>query len=131
MPDKLCFDDILVGHWIKFEYDTKKSLSKKERHYLFKVEDTIHYRSLVEDKYCDYEKLITTTKQKEHSLNKFLKLRDEFDVDKLVKNKIVLRWDKQYEKYLVLDGCHRLAIIMYKKLHNNNELNLDWFVIKK
>jgi hypothetical protein len=131
MPDKLCFDDILVKHWIKFKYDTKKSYSKEKEHHLFKVEDSIHYNCIMKNEYSDYEKLITTTKQKEHSLDKFLKLMNEFDVEKLIKNKIVLQWNRKYEKYIVLDGCHRLAIIMYKKLHNNNELNLDWFVIKK
>jgi ribosomal protein L11 methylase PrmA len=85
---------------------------------------------MVENEYSDYEKLITSTKQNEHSLDSFLNLIDKFDIKKLIENKIVLQWNEKYEKYIVLDGCHRLAIIMYKKLHNDNELNKDWFKIK-
>jgi ribosomal protein L11 methylase PrmA len=129
IPNQLYFDDILVKHWIKFDYDVKNQYAKERNFYFFKVEHSIHYTSIVNDEYSDYEKLITTTKQNEHSLERFLNLRDKFDIKKLIENRIVLQWNEKYKKYIVLDGCHRLAIIMDKKLHNN-ELNLDWFEIK-
>jgi hypothetical protein len=125
------FDEILVKHLIKFDFDKSKSIEFIKPHNLFKIEDSIHYNSLINDEFEDYKKLITTTNQKEHSVESFLKLKESFNEESLCKNenKINITWDEEISKYIVEDGCHRLALLMY----NNKErkLPIEWFKIIK
>lgn len=125
----ISLDDILIRHWILFEYDVKDLYHKESVHYLFKVKDSIHYKALVSEDYSDYVKLIKTTKQQEHSLHSFLSLKENFNVDFLYKesNKIILEWVDDYNKYVVIDGCHRLSIVAFKEIF---PLNIKWFSIK-
>jgi len=128
--DKISFNEILVKHLILFDYNTDKSVKFIEPHHLFKVEDSIHYKSLISNNFEDYEKLISTTNQKEHSKELFLDLKQNFDKNKLIKeeNKIILIYNKELNKFIVQDGCHRLSILM---LENRKELlPLEWFKIK-
>jgi hypothetical protein len=126
---KISYDNILVRHWLLFDYDLKDFYLKEPVHYLFKLKNSIHYKSLVQDDYSDYIRLIKTTNQYEHSLEKFLKLKDTFNIDFLTeeKNRIILEWIESYNKYVVIDGCHRLSIMMYKGI---NTLDTKWFTIK-
>jgi len=60
----------------------------------------------------------------------FLDLKQNFDKNKLIKeeNKIILIYNKELNKFIVQDGCHRLSILM---LENRKELlPLEWFKIK-
>jgi len=128
MTDKqISFDNLLIRHWILFNYDLGEFYTKEAVHYLYTVENSIHYKCLVSGDYSDYNNLITTTNQSEHSLQKFLKLKDTFDTSFLESNKIVLDWHESYSKYTVIDGAHRLAILLYNNITN---LNPNWFSIR-
>lgn len=128
--DKINFNEILIKHLILFDYDTDKSIKFIEPHHLFKIEDSIHYKSLISENFEDYEKLISTTNQKEHSKELFLNLKKNFNKNQLTKeeNKITLKYNQELNKFIVEDGCHRLSILM---LENKKELlPLEWFKIK-
>ena len=141
MINKIVYDDILVRHWIlpQFNYDLKdiytffKDVYKVESisigHYLFQLHNCIHYKALVSGDYSDYIKLITTSKQYEHSLDIFLKLKDNFNPDILYdeRNKIKIAFYPDLNKYVIRDGVHRLSILLY----NGMELDSNWFVLDK
>lgn len=126
----ILLDNILVRHWILFDYDIKDAYQKESVHYLFKVKDSIHYKSLISGDYSDYLKLIQTTNQQEHSLESFLALKKNFNVDFLSEesNKIHLQLHPFLEKYVVTDGVHRLSILSYNGI---TELNPDWFIVQQ
>lgn len=126
-------NEILIKHLIKFNYEDKdKALFYREPHHIFKIEDSIHYKSLEKKEFETYKKLIETTKQEEHSENDFKQLIDEFDFEKLKeeKNKIKIFWDKELKKFLIEDGTHRMAIIKHKKLDKKGKLPLEIFKIR-
>ncbi len=126
----ILLNDILVRHWILFDYDIKDAYQKESVHYLFKVKDSIHYKSLISGDYSDYIKLIQTTNQQEHSLDSFLVLKENFNVDFLSdeSNKIHLQLHPFLKKYVVTDGVHRLSILLYNGI---TELNPDWFIVQQ
>lgn len=111
-------DDILVRHMILFNFNTEKSLSYYKPHYLFKLKHSIHFKALLNNNFDDYDKLIKTTVQDEHSKAKFIQLNENFRINLLTskKNKITLSWNNRFKKYIVVDGVHRLAIMAHKKL---------------
>lgn len=125
------FEDLLVKHYILFEYDISGFHSFDKPHHTFKINDSIHYKSLVNNDFSDYIKLITTTNQREHSLDNFKKLINEFDINQVKNDKIKICWDERLDKYIVEDGCHRLSLIMFNKLDKNGEMPKEWFDIKK
>ena len=114
--DFISFDDLLFKHYIKFKYNVSGYCSYESPHHLFKIEDTIHYKSLIKSDYSDYEKLISTTKQEEHSKEDFLKLKNNFNIETLKENKIKILWNDKLKKYTIEDGCHRLSVIKFKNL---------------
>ena len=122
-------NDILVKHWILFEYDTKDSVYFDDPHHLFNVGDSIHFKTLVSGDFSDYNKLIETTKQLEHSEIIYRKLINDFKVELL--SPIKLEWNDKYDKYVVLDGCHRLAILKYKNLIGDTNIPITYFKIIK
>ncbi len=120
-------DKIIFRHLIKFDYNTSKALSFKVPHHLFKIEDSIHFKTLKSGDFTDYNKLITTTNQKEHSEKIFKDLIKNFDVNIFETDKMRVFYDKSINKYIVKDGCHRLAIIKYNGLIE--EVPITWFNI--
>lgn len=128
--DNIKTDDILFKHLILFNFDTSKSISFINPHHVFKIEDSIHYNSLLKSNYDDYINLIKTTNQKEHSLLGFLNLINNFDIKKLLVNKIKIEWNDKLNKYITIDGCHRLSIIKYNKLDVDGYLPIEYFEIK-
>lgn len=124
--NEISFDNLLVRHLIRFDYDLGDFYIKESVHYLYTIENSIHYKCLVSGDYSNYNNLITTTNQSEHSLNKFLKLKEKFNIDFLTDNKIIVVWHESYDKYTVIDGTHRLAIMKY---NNTTKLNPNWFHI--
>lgn len=130
MIDNITYEDIIVSHWILFDYDVKDAYAKGPAHYFFEVKNSIHYKSLISGDYSDYVKLIETTNQKEHSLDSFLQLKNNFSVDALLEqnNKIILEYQSILNKYVVTDGVHRLSILLYNGI---TELNPDWFIVKQ
>lgn len=129
MAEYIAFDDILVRHLIEFCYDTSDSIGFDVPHYLFKIEHSIHYKALVSNDYTDYALLIHTTNQQEHTLDEYLKLINTFDKSRLYEDRLSLSWDAAYKKYIVLDGCHRLAIIKYSGIGKGGKIPIEWFNI--
>jgi len=90
------------------------------------IKDSIHNLFLEDKKKYQYlyEKYITQTDQHEHSVQNFINLYDNFDLNTLKMNKARLYKEKKKfkpEKYIVLDGVHRL-ITYYNKI-NNEKIN--------
>ena len=80
----------------------------------FHIKDSIHYNALITNNYENYEEYIYTTNQKEHSVEIFLNLKRDFDVNKMKKIKVLYNFEKN--KYFIQDGVHRLSILLYKKI---------------
>ncbi len=121
-------DDIVFRHLIKFEYDTSNAFNYKVPHHLFLIKDSIHYKTIENSDFNDYNELIRTTNQKEHSEEIFKKLISEFDESEFTNKKMRIFYDNSLGKYVVKDGCHRLAILKY---NNKSEIPVDWFNIEK
>lgn len=84
----------------------------------FHIEDTIHYKALMNNDYSKYAEYVKITNQKEHSVEKFLNLLDNFDIKKMKKIEVLYNFEKN--KYFVQDGVHRLSILLYKKNIDNS-----------
>ena len=80
----------------------------------FHIKDSIHYNALITNNYENYGEYIYTTNQKEHSVDIFLNLKRDFDVNKMKKIKVLYNFEKN--KYFIQDGVHRLSILLYKKI---------------
>jgi hypothetical protein len=98
-------------HFESFSYPCHKVLTS------FHIKDSIHYNALISNNYKNYEEYIYTTNQQEHSVEKFLKLDRDFDINKMEKIKVLYNFEKN--KYFIQDGVHRLSILLYKKLIND------------
>lgn len=112
-------------HWLKKELKGLKEFNNYLKtlnypyeingvHIYIHIKDTIHYKALKENNYDLYEKLIILTDQKEHKLETFLKLRDNFNLNKM--NKIEYKYSKKMNKNYIIDGVHRLSIMLYKNI---------------
>ena len=125
-------DNIAIKHWIRFEYDVSNSLAFDSPHFIFSIEDSIIYKALVSNNFEDYNKLILTTNQSEHSESKFVKLKDTFEVDLLEHpdHQIKLYWHPKVQKYIIKDGCHRLALIKFFNLDKDGEIPQKWLSLE-
>ena len=103
--------EIHIKHWILFEFDSSGSICTIGPHHIFPLTESIHYQSLATKDFSNYCKLISTTKQKEHSQDKFTTLFNNFNLKKMPP--IILEFNKTIKKFLVNDGCHRLATALY------------------
>ena len=130
--------DLYCTHWIKKELKELEELNsylknlnngyeKNGVHIYLNIKDTIHYKSLKKNNYNLYKKLIEITNQKEHKLEIFLKLRDEFDLSKM--DKIKYKYNKEIDKNYIIDGVHRLSIMLYKNIINE-ETDISKYIIK-
>ena len=127
--------NVLLSHWIRFDYPTDKSIAVRPPHFLFNIEDSIHYNALTTGDFDIYEELITTTNQKKiedccgnlHTIDNFKKLHDTFNLQEVLSSKISVSWDDPLKKLIVQDGCHRLAIIKKKQLDKDGMLSTDYF----
>ena len=119
-------NNIYCNHWLKnkrlkefcknpkfesFVYPEHSPLTS------FHVKDTIHYNALINDNYKNYEEYRKTT-QKEYSIDYLKNLKNNFDINKMKKIKVKYNFEKN--KYIVKDGVHRLSILLYKNIINDN-----------
>lgn len=121
-------NDILIKHWIKFDYDLKNCYGYLHPHHLFTIKNSIHYKTLESGNFDLYNILITTTDQKEHSEDLFKELIENFSLDQLEKNKIVLSWSPVVNKFLIEDGCHRITLYAYNQ--KTETINQKFFKLK-
>ena len=106
-----------ILHKCKHKYF--KNGSDKD-HYIFHMEDTIHYNALITNNFNLYNEYITKTRQSEHSVTIFKKLLEYFDINKIEKIKVeLITLDCGLKKYVILDGVHRIIILLLKKFINN------------
>jgi len=113
-------DNIYCAQWLVNE--TLKNYCKKKKynsyyikpHDIVHIKDTINYRALFEENFDMYNHYVTVTKQKEHSVENYKKLIENFDVNKL--NKIKVRFNSHINKFIVCDGVHRLSILLFKNI---------------
>ena len=87
-------------------------------HTCFHIEDSINYKSLINDNFNIYNKLITDTKQREHNIDIYKNLLNNFDITKM--DLIQVEYESKIKKYIVTDGIHRLSILLFKKIINDN-----------
>ena len=107
------YKDILVRHTIKVD----NSICYKRHLYTYRLEDSIHYQALLTNDYSNYERI--ALEQPEHSLEIFLDLQDNFDLEKI--EMIKLEWNDEFKKWIVLDGCHRLSIMKHRNIELKEE----------
>jgi len=84
-------------------------------HDILHIEDTINYKALQNNNFEIYNKYISNTNQKEHGENIFKTLLNNFDVQKM--EPILIEYSMDIDKYIVRDGLHRLAILVYKDIY--------------
>ncbi len=88
-------------------------LNKWGQRYL-QIQETLHYKALVTKDFTAYENYIKKTGQKDHSVDKFKKLEEEFALASYTP--IQLSFDSERDSLIVQDGVHRLSILLYKGL---------------
>ena len=123
-------DDIYCKHLLKFtmKYKPKKPFFLDKFHIVLHITDSIHYNSLLHNDFSDYEKLLKTSYQPEHSLNNFKELINTFDIHKMGKIKLI--HNMQLNKYIICDGLHRCSIVLFNKIFGNNSIPLKLLNIK-
>lgn len=124
----ILLSNILCKHWLELLKDNLKSelideyIKKKVNfiypHYLLNICDTIHYDTIANNDFELYQDFIKITNQKEHSVEIFKNLIETFDINKC--GKIKLEYNSNLQKYIVVDGTHRLCILLYKNIIKND-----------
>ena len=82
--------------------------------YGFDIVNSIPYQALLKNDFRVYADYVLKTGQKEHSASGFKQLYNEFRVDRM--QKIELLYWEQIDQFSVVDGVHRLAVLLHKKL---------------
>lgn len=117
-------DDIYCNHWLK--NDKLKSFCSNIKyhsfypndvHTSFHIKDSIHYNSLINNNFDNYDEYIKTTEQQDHSVEIFKNLYENFDINKMKKIRVIYNY--QHNKYIIHDGLHRLSILLFKNLIND------------
>jgi len=95
------------------------------------IKESIHFKYLInkESHIKNYMNYISSAQQSNHSVESFNFLIDNFDLNELKKNKVVLKKIKYKKRtyYEIIDGCHRLSIYFtkYKKIPSKYYLLAD------
>lgn len=109
----ISIDNIYCKHWLKGDLINWafKAADFDDPHYCFKIQDTIHFEVLKNQTWVLYNKYIENTNQTEHSEQTFRTLLKNFNLQHMPP--IHLKLDPEKQKYYVLDGVHRLAILYH------------------
>lgn len=92
-------------------------------HICINIKDSIHYRVLTKElPFHLYDKYVTITNQKEHSLKIYRHLINNFNINKMLPIKLYI----ENNNYIISDGCHRLAILYFK----NISIDKKYFTLK-
>ena len=120
-------DDIYCSQWL-ITNETRNILKNciyptyfTGIHFLLHIKDSIHYNALKLNNFEIYNNLIISTKQLEHSVESFKKLYNEFDYKQM--RKIEIKYNSNINKYVISDGVHRLSILVFKDLLENNKIS--------
>lgn len=102
-------NQIVLRHDLPQDYPAPAEWFWFIRQWCTRVEHSLHYRSLLGNTTA-YRSYISN--QHDHSLTDFLSLFNTFDVSKMEPIELAAIEDL----HIVLDGCHRLAILKYKQI---------------
>jgi len=95
-------------------------------HHIFDIEDSIHYNALKTNDYTFYSYYVTTTNQYEHSVEKFKDLLNNFSLKNM--EPIKIKFNNKLKKYIIIDGVHRLSLLVFKK-YINTAIDLKYLEI--
>lgn len=127
----LSIDKIYCSHYLNneklLEFIKDKEYALKGKHHCFHIKESIHYEALSRNDYSFYDIYIKSTEQKEHSIDKFKELVGNFDISKM--DKICLVYNNKLNKYVIIDGVHRLSYMVFSKLIND-KIPLKYLDIK-
>ena len=118
--ENINIDDIYCSHWLtttdmkEILKDCKYPYFFDGLHYLFHIRDSIHYNSLNNKNFDRYKRYLDTTTQPEHSVDNFINLFNKFDINKI--ERINVKYNHRFKKYIIHDGVHRLSIMIYKQI---------------
>lgn len=118
----------------KGKYYLKKSNWDSSITFLYtSIDNSIHnfYYQNPKKFRSSYKQYISKTEQKEHSLDAFDKLINEFDLNLLEQHKITISHLENKiinKKYVIIDGNHRLVIFMNRI--NNRFISKKYLYIK-
>jgi len=109
-------DKLFIKHWVrKLATNVKEFIKNKKiahvdlvMHYI-SITDSVHYYTLKSKDSSVYNEYITTSDQKEHSIDKFNQLVTDWNIEKMDPIKLTLEFDL----LCVIDGVHRLAVYKY------------------
>lgn len=82
--------------------------------YGFDIRNSIPYQALLRQDFSLYARYVEGTGQQEHSVEAFQRLYREFDLSKMPPIQ-VLYWE-QIDRFSILDGVHRLSILLQRGL---------------
>lgn len=108
--------NLYVVHWIRpysklcLNYKTK-AVSNVNNHFFFRIENTIHFDALTSGNFDTYKELIEITLQADHSIDKFMKLKESWD--QLICDPIVIDYYPKAQKWVIKDGVHRICLMKY------------------
>lgn len=119
MDEMININQIRVKHKIIPEitsFYSEKQKIQNGLHYDIHINDSIHMNSIKTNNYDLYETYITKTDQKEHSVDIFKNLLNNFDLNKMkpIQVKYLKYGNENY--YIVQDGVHRLSIMLFKQI---------------
>jgi hypothetical protein len=97
-----------------FEHIRTKPFFANRKHFLLRIEDSLHYQALLSNDYSLYKQYTESTNQKEHTVEAFQQLFSEFDLKKCQRIRVFASRDTDF--FWVQDGVHRLAILKYKQI---------------
>jgi len=126
-------DDIYVRQWIKNDFLKKQFNKTKYNCYIVgyhlscHIEDSINFNALITNNFDIYKKYIEDTYQNEHSINIYKNLLENFDINKM--KKIEIKYNSLRKKYEVMDGVHRLCILIFKKIVKDRIIPLEYLNI--
>lgn len=113
----LNIDNILAKNLVRMHatkviefYENKPKVIDDLYMWYFHPKDTVHYNAVIENDFDIYDEYITTSTQKEHSVEIFKTLINEWDVSKMSKIGI----EFEHGRMVINDGIHRTVLFMIK-----------------
>jgi hypothetical protein len=83
-------------------------------HYIFNIENTIHYKAIIEKNFSLYNEYIKEGWgiDRENLYKQILNCEDESKLFGV--HPLEIKWNPKYEKYLITDGLHRTCYFLSK-----------------
>lgn len=119
-------NQIVLRHGLPQDYPAPAEWFWFIRQWCTRVEHSLHYNALFGDvaRVTEYRSYISN--QPDHSLTNFYDLYNTFDISKMEPIELAAIEDL----HIVLDGCHRLAILKYKQIIDDH-LPEELFTIRQ